>query len=622
MLKRAVSILLGALMILSLTPPLASALLVPPANTTTPALLSPPNGDTWGGHVVKFEWTPVIDPSVVAYHIQVYEMGPGPLIYDITTTDLTTTSLDLMLFDDNYEWTCSTIDAAGLVVATSDTWYFQVLNADTAPTDLVLIYPAGADTGPPDVSITAPNGGETLTGGSDVAITWTGADDLTPSSQLNMGVYYSLDNGSSWSTITRTRTNSGSCVWSVPNVNSDQCLIRILGRDHELKVGVDTSDSAISIVADPSLPLVTVAPNSDGGQSDMNSSNFIRGESFIGGQSYYITWYALDDLTPTVDLIIALYYSCDDSSSWSTITSSTSNDSAYYWTVPDITSNKCMIKITATDANGKTGVSTSASVFTITSSAAALWSGSSGGTGSGGQTTSGTSDSFVRINSSNCNIASFTDSAVPTGSPAGFSASKAVSYAASSVTGTADITVTYPTLPVNPVFYKVVNGVWMELYPDNAWAGISNIALTGNTLSFTIADNSDADADPTPGTIIDPIVVGSLLPVASAGGGGDGRCFIATAAWGSYLSPQVQVLRDFRDLHLLTNPAGRIFVGLYYQYSPPVANFIGRHETLRTGVRWGLTPVVYAIKYPAAGLSFFLILLLAFFGVRRARADK
>ena len=80
-------------------------------------------------------------------------------------------------------------------------------------------------------------------------------------------------------------------------------------------------------------------------------------------------------------------------------------------------------------------------------------------------------------------------------------------------------------------------------------------------------------------------------------GGGGGGCFIATAAFGSYMEPDVMVLRNFRDEHLLTNSLGRKFVDFYYKHSPPVAHVIARHEGLRTATRWALSPVVYGVKY-------------------------
>ncbi len=72
----------------------------------------------------------------------------------------------------------------------------------------------------------------------------------------------------------------------------------------------------------------------------------------------------------------------------------------------------------------------------------------------------------------------------------------------------------------------------------------------------------------------------------------DGRCFIATAAFGSPLHPYVQILREFRDRYLLTNDIGRKMVALYYFYSPLAAEEITEDDALRTGVQISLIPVI------------------------------
>jgi hypothetical protein len=76
-----------------------------------------------------------------------------------------------------------------------------------------------------------------------------------------------------------------------------------------------------------------------------------------------------------------------------------------------------------------------------------------------------------------------------------------------------------------------------------------------------------------------------------------GYCFIATAAYGTPTAEQLDVLREFRDAVLLESTVGSRFVTLYYQLSPPVADFIARSDTLRTLVRELLVdPIVWIVE--------------------------
>jgi hypothetical protein len=60
-----------------------------------------------------------------------------------------------------------------------------------------------------------------------------------------------------------------------------------------------------------------------------------------------------------------------------------------------------------------------------------------------------------------------------------------------------------------------------------------------------------------------------------------GGCFVATAACGDPLAPEVITLSAFRDEVLLRSRNGRLFVRVYYTLSPPVAAVIARSSTLR-----------------------------------------
>jgi hypothetical protein len=90
-----------------------------------------------------------------------------------------------------------------------------------------------------------------------------------------------------------------------------------------------------------------------------------------------------------------------------------------------------------------------------------------------------------------------------------------------------------------------------------------------------------------------PVVVTVTSPPIS---GGWGICIIATATYGSELSPEVQLLRNFRDRDVLPTFAGsqfmKVFNPFYYSFSPHVAREISTSNGLKTLMRYVLYPLV------------------------------
>jgi len=174
---------------------------------------------------------------------------------------------------------------------------------------------------------------------------------------------------------------------------------------------------------------------------------------------------------------------------------------------------------------------------------------------------------------------------------------------------------------------------WHEEYPYNSISGNVTVPsfTPGSTVYLLICNNGGDRRNPTAvaplfsadaslvsdGTGLDANTLeipSPTIPVQTeaAKSGGGGGCFIATAAYGSYLHPRVAELRDFRDRYLLTNVPGRLFVSLYYWLSPPVAEVIGKHEWMRVAARGLLLPVILAVEHPVAVL---VVLLLSGGGV-------
>ena len=147
--------------------------------------------------------------------------------------------------------------------------------------------------------------------------------------------------------------------------------------------------------------------------------------------------------------------------------------------------------------------------------------------------------------------------------------------------------------------YNYVNGESWSACVDTDGDAICNIIIgIGSWISYTGQDEETTDA-------------GGLRDT-----GGDGDvCFIATAAFGSAVESHVKVLRAFRDTYLIPYTLGRIFVRTYYKYSPPLAQFISKHEILKIAVRIGLLPLIgFSYSMLHFGLVITLTMLVILLG--------
>ncbi|MEK6713087.1 MAG: CFI-box-CTERM domain-containing protein, partial [Nitrospirota bacterium] len=134
---------------------------------------------------------------------------------------------------------------------------------------------------------------------------------------------------------------------------------------------------------------------------------------------------------------------------------------------------------------------------------------------------------------------------------------------------------------------------------ENGLATVTNTAacvtITASLLTYTSNANLSAASHGTipAGT---PMVCTEtndmVCAVTNSTTKSDSRCFIATAAFGSPLHPYVELLREFRDVYLLTNPMGRWFVTIYYNNSPPIAEIIKDNSGLKAIVKIFLIPAI------------------------------
>ncbi len=106
------------------------------------------------------------------------------------------------------------------------------------------------------ITVTSPNGSENWHTGSDHAVTWT-----STGVSGNIHIEYSTNNGTSWTDIVSSTENDGSYVWTIPNIPSTSCLVRVSELDGN---PVDMSNAVFEIYNLPEHHFIPVTPVNNG----------------------------------------------------------------------------------------------------------------------------------------------------------------------------------------------------------------------------------------------------------------------------------------------------------------------------------------------------------------------
>ncbi len=216
--------------------------------------------------------------------------------------------------------------------------FAHLINTHTMKTRLLAVllsFFVSSITYAQSITVTSPNGGEVWAGCTSKNITWTASGTSN-----NYTIDYSTDGGTNWTSVTSSlSTTSGSFTWTVPNINSSNCLVRV--KDSNTPSIVDQSNSSFTITA----PLILTAPNG--------------GEKWEAGTVKSIRWAA----TGTSNRY-KIEYSTNAGTSWNTITSNTYNTTGIYnWTVVNSPSTTALVRVTDYSTSCMTDKSNN--VFTI-----------------------------------------------------------------------------------------------------------------------------------------------------------------------------------------------------------------------------------------------------------------
>jgi hypothetical protein len=184
------------------------------------------------------------------------------------------------------------------------------------------------------ITINSPNGGESFTAGGTTNISWNS------SGVSAVSIDFTTNNGVTWGNIVKNIASTGIYTWNpIANVSSNNCKIRIY--DATDSIPSVESKSTFTILPQPAVTVLT--PNG--------------GEQLTAGTVYGITW------TSQAIGKVKIELTQNNGADWTTIADSVISGGTYNWTVPNVTSSLCKIRISNSAGGNPSDVSDN--VFTI-----------------------------------------------------------------------------------------------------------------------------------------------------------------------------------------------------------------------------------------------------------------
>ena len=186
-----------------------------------------------------------------------------------------------------------------------------------------------------DLAVTAPTGNTVWTAGSRQTVRWRSENAGT-----TVRVEFSSDGGSTWSAISENTGNDGSLGWSLPaEVDSNRCKVRVASRTYP-----DIEGISDTFTIEPERRLTITAPTAS--------------TAWTAGMQETIRW-----SSQSAGSHVRIQYSTDGGSSWNTVSSNTTNDGAYAWTIPSsVDSERCRVRVSS---RTYAAVSASSGIFRI-----------------------------------------------------------------------------------------------------------------------------------------------------------------------------------------------------------------------------------------------------------------